>query len=245
MSLLATLPTVPTKRATKPEQLTALLYGRPGVGKTYTASHAENSLLLATERGYQHIDGILVKDIRCWSADTEAEKEFGLTNILAVLSKGGHDFKHIVIDTVDNAYELCKAYVCAKEGMSHPSDKKYGKGHALVNNEFKRVLVKAQMMGLGILMTSHARVREVETRNGTQETNCPTLTPGATEAVVNMCDLVLYAFHCKGADDEMVRKMTCAPSETIITKDRTSLISGDLPLDWNELQRLMKGKLSK
>ena len=224
MSLLATLPTVPIKRATKPEQLTALLYGRPGVGKTYTASHAENSLLLATERGYQHIDGILVKDIRCWSADTEANKEHGLTNILAALSKGGHGFKHIVIDTIDNAYELCTA---------------------LVNNEFKRVLIKAQMMGLGILMTSHARVREVETRLGTQETICPTLTPGATEAVVNMCDLVLYAFHCKGEGDEMARKMTCAPSETIVTKDRTSLITGDLPLDWNELQRLMKGKLSE
>ena len=243
MTLLATLPTVPTKRATKPEQLTALLYGRPGVGKTYTASHAENSLLLATERGYQHIDGILVKDIRCWSADSEAEKEFGLTNVLAVLSKGGHDFKHIVIDTIDNAYKLCTEYVCKANGMSHPSDKKYGKGHAMVNNEFERVLTKAQMMGIGMLMTSHARVREVETRTGSQETICPTLTPGATEVVVNLCDLVLYAYYGKGLDDEMERMMTCAPSPTIVTKDRTSLISGEMPLNWNELQRLMKGKL--
>ena len=38
----------------------------------------------------------------------------------------------------DQAYRLCTDYVCAKFKIDHESDLGYGKGYALVNNEFIR-----------------------------------------------------------------------------------------------------------
>jgi hypothetical protein len=40
---------------------------------------------------------------------------------------------------VDNAYKMCSDYVCKKFKIEHESDLGYGKGYALINNEFQRV----------------------------------------------------------------------------------------------------------
>jgi len=48
--------------------------------------------------------------------------------------------KTIVLDTVDNAYKMCSDYVCKKFKIEHESDLGYGKGYALINNEFQRVI---------------------------------------------------------------------------------------------------------
>ena len=39
------------------------IYGRPKTGKTTLASQAEKALLLATEKGYNAIPGIIAQDI--------------------------------------------------------------------------------------------------------------------------------------------------------------------------------------
>lgn len=232
MSLLATLPSQPSKRTTSPEGLIVCLYGPPGVGKTTTAASAKNSIILATEPGYKHLDGVFVQDIRYWDAPSEELASFGLLNNLKVLAKGQHDFKHIVIDTVDLAYDLCLQYECAKHHVDYPSGKDniWGK----ITQEFKRVIRKLSMLGYGVLLISHVRVTEEETRVGPRQIITPSLPPNAMQAVVNACDMVLYA-HVIDTEDGPAHMMQCKPAPHITAKDRTGLLPDSLPLSWHAL----------
>ena len=55
------------------------------------------------------------------------------------IAEGKHPYKTIILDTVDNVYRMCSDYICTKFKIEHESDLGYGKGWALINNEFQRV----------------------------------------------------------------------------------------------------------
>ena len=61
---------------------------------------------------------------------------------------------------------MCSDYVCAKFKIEHESDLGYGKGWALINNEFYRVLTKLAFLPYRLFLVSHVQEKEIETRTG-------------------------------------------------------------------------------
>jgi len=96
------LPKSKTKPKAHLNDLTALVYGPSKIGKSTWCSHAENALFLATEPGLNALE-VFEAPITCWD---------DLLQACAEIAEGKHDFKTIVIDTVDNAYRMCADYVC-------------------------------------------------------------------------------------------------------------------------------------
>ena len=96
----------------------------------------------------------------------------------------------VVLDTVDNAYRMCAEHVCKKHKIEHESDLGYGKGWALINNEFQRVLTKLAFLQEGLFLISHSQEREIETRTGRRTRIVPTLPDKARKIVVGMVDLI-------------------------------------------------------
>jgi hypothetical protein len=66
-------------------------------------------LFLATEPGLNALE-VFEAPITCWD---------DLLQACAEIAEGKHDFKTIVIDTVDNAYRMCADYVCKKFKIEH------------------------------------------------------------------------------------------------------------------------------
>ena len=77
------------------------------------------------------------------------------------LHKGNHGFKTVVIDTIDNLWQLCRQHYIKKYGVEHETDGKlgYGKGSAIILAEFQRVMTKLSLLDMGLLMISHAIVK--------------------------------------------------------------------------------------
>ncbi len=113
-------------------------------------------LFLATEPGLNALDVYQVP-ILSWD---------DLLNACAEIAEGKHPFKTVIIDTIDNAYKFCTDYILKKFKIEHESDLGYGKGYAIVNNEFQRVLTKLAFLPYGLFLVSHAKEIEVETRTG-------------------------------------------------------------------------------
>lgn len=86
------LPTEASKPVTELGKQTILLYGSPKLGKSSFASKAPGSLFLECEPGLNHLEVYKVPTYS-WEAFLEACK---------LVAKGDHNFKTIVIDTVDN-----------------------------------------------------------------------------------------------------------------------------------------------
>jgi hypothetical protein len=176
---------LPTER-TPPKQnladLTVLVYGPSKIGKSTWCSQAEGAVFLATEAGLNNLEVFQVPITR-WEEFLLACRE---------IAEGKHPFRTVVIDTVDNAYRMCADYICAKFKIDHESDLGFGKGYALINNEFHRVLTKVSLLPYGLFLVSHSQEREIETRTGKHTRIVPTLPDKVRKVVLGMVDLILY-----------------------------------------------------
>ncbi len=222
------LPTTKTPVKSSLSDVTILLYGASKIGKTELCSHAPAALFLATEAGLNHVEAYQTP-IKSWPELLDACKE---------IAKGGHQFKTIVLDTVDNAHRFCSEFVCAKHKVEHESDLPYGKGFAAVNAEFFRVLTKLSLLPYGFIMISHAQEKEIDTRTGKQLRIVPTLPNKAAKAVLGMVDLILYAdiekTTARDGTVTMRRVIRTKPTMYYEAGDRTGRLPDTIDLDYDK-----------
>lgn len=221
------LPTQKTPPRDSMSDLTILIYGPSKIGKSTLCSNADNALFIATEAGLNSLD-VYQQPIASWQ---------DMLNVCADIAKGDHQFKTIILDTVDNAYKMCSDYICKKNNIQHESDLGFGKGFTLVNNEFQRVLTKLSLMPYGFYLISHAQDKEMDTPNGKRIKTIPTLPAKAREIVLGMVDIILFC------DMEMVvgpdgkaterRVMRTKPSALYEAGDRTKRLPDVIDLNFS------------
>lgn len=169
-------------------------YGEPKSGKTTTAAHFPEALLLAFEKGYNAIPGIMAQPINKWAEFKQTLRELEKPEIKS-------KFSTIIIDTADIAYDYCTKYICdnAKRpdggfGVDSISDIGYGKGYGMVSQEFDDSLRKIVQMDYGLVLISHATDKTFKNENGEEYNQIvPTLDKRATNIVSRMADIIGYS----------------------------------------------------
>ncbi len=220
------LPSQKTPPKNTLSDLTVLLYGPSKIGKSTWCSQADGALFLATEAGLNSLE-VFQQPIATWDEFLLACKE---------IAEGNHSFKTIIIDTIDNAYRMCTEYICQKGKVEHESDLGFGKGYALVNNEFFRVLNKLALLPYGLFLISHAQEKEIETRTGKLTRIVPTLPEKARKIVLGMVDMILFGDleTTKGEDGKPVhrRVLRTKPHVNYEAGDRTGQLPEVIELDF-------------
>ena len=215
------LPAKKTPPKTILEEQIILIYGAPKIGKSTLASQFNNPLFLAAEAGLNNLEVFQVP-IPTWESFLESCKD---------IAGSKHEFKTVVIDTVDNLFKACREYVQKKNGFAHEADLGFGKGYDLVKSEFSRALVKLSLLPYGLVMISHADIVEIKTRTATISKAVPTLQKSARGIVLGMADIVLYAESIVTDEGEM-RVLKTKPSENWEAGDRTGRLPAVLPLEF-------------
>jgi intein/homing endonuclease len=189
-------------------------------------SQADGALFLATEPGLNHVE-VFQQPISAWDELLVAAKE---------IAEGKHAFRTIVIDTVDNAYRMCAEYICRKHEVEHESDLEYGKGYALVNSEFHRVLNKLALLPYGLFLVSHSQEKEIETRTSKYTKVVPTLPDKARKLVLGLVDVILFCDlePTTGADGKPAyrRVLRTKPNIAYEAGDRTGRLPEVLDLNF-------------
>lgn len=225
------LPTEASKPVTELGKQTILLYGSPKLGKSSFASKAPGSLFFECEPGLNHLEVFKVPTYS-WEAFLEACK---------LVAKGDHNFKTIVIDTVDNAFKMCSDYVCAKHGIEYEGDMGHGKGWALVKNEWHRVLTRLASLPYGLILISHAVDKTIETRTGEYTKTQPSLPDRARNVVLGLVDIILYGDSIAKKDAAgnvtIERVVRTKPHPTYEAGDRTGRLPELLPLDYEQFMK--------
>lgn len=237
------LPTVKTPAKRNLTDLTVLLYGNTKSGKTSWCAQAEDALFFATEPGLNALEVYQVP-IKNWEDLLAAGAEVAEEN---------HSFKTVIIDTIDNAFKMCSEYICKKAKIDHESDLGYGKGYALINNEFQRVLTKLAFLKQGLFLVSHAQEKQFETRTGNYTRVVPTLPDKARKIVLGMVDLILYADiePTQGPDGKWTyrRVLRTKPSQQYEAGDRTGKLPPTIDFDYRAFVEAfdnhVNGKASK
>ena len=164
-----------------------LLYGQPKSGKTTVASRFPKALLLAFEKGFNALEGVFAQPINSWG---EFKKILMELKDPAVQEK----FSTVIIDTCDIAYNYCEKSICSREGVDNVADIAYGKGYALVGQEFDESIRKILQMNYGLILISHATDKTFKDENGNEyQQICPTLDKRGRLICERTCDIIGYS----------------------------------------------------
>lgn len=213
------LPTEKTQPKSTFASMNSVVWGDPKVGKSTFASQIPGALFLATEEG-QNFLSVFRVPIKSWEDLLATAKE---------LQAGKHEFKTLVIDTVDILYSHCERFVCKRENVDNVADLEFGKGFAMVRAEFMRVLNGLNMLGLGLVFISHAKEKEFKTKTQSYTVKVCTLSDKPATMVTGLCDFVLYAY----IDEKGERVMRTKPTKYIIhAGDRSGKLPELLPFQY-------------
>jgi len=228
------LPREKTKPSTELTAKTILLYGPPKIGKSTIASQFPGAIFFECEPGLNELE-VFKMPTYSWDAFKEACK---------LLAEGKHDFKTIVVDTIDNAFRYCTDAVCSQNGVQYEGDLPHGKGWAFVKNEWHRVLTKLASLPYGLVLISHAQDKKIETRTGEYVKTQPSLPDRARAVVLGLVDMILYCDTetVKAEDGAMTihRVIRTKPHPTYEAGDRTGRLPEILPLSFREFEAAFK-----
>ena len=165
-----------------------LLYGPAKVGKTTFGAQMPGELILATERGYNALPGVLVQDITSWSDIKQVVRELKKPEVQAV-------YKSLIIDTIDLAADMCQKYVCNQLGIENIGDGGWtNNGWDKYKREFEDVFRTLAQLGYAILFISHDKEITIKPENGVEYQQIrSSMQTSALKIVENMSDIIAYA----------------------------------------------------
>jgi len=205
-------------------QYTGLIYGREKIGKTTFLSTFPDALFLTTEPGTKGLE-IYEIPIKTWTDLLKAVK----------LLENDNRFKTVIIDTIDNAYDLCLEYVCKRSGIEYPGEdergkKDYGKSWKKIRMEFLRVINRILNTGRGLWFTSHVRETELNSRSGQRWDRIHPSMAGQARAVIEaLVDMFIYAEYMRDKDGNTIRVLICQGDETVWAGHRQAGTGKGLP----------------
>ena len=147
-------------------------------GKTTAAASFPKSLLLAFEKGYNAIGGIVAQDITKW-ADVKL--------VLRQLERPEvrDRFDTIIFDTASIAWDYVESFVCSQNGVTKISDIAWGAGYAQCKKEFESTLRKITLLGYGVVLLAHS-VSRIEKRADGSEVEI--ISPDLPKRAAEICN---------------------------------------------------------
>lgn len=181
------------------------IYGQHGVGKSTFGAMAEAPIFIQTEDGLANIDCA-----RFPLATTYAD----VIAALGALYTEPHEYRTVVIDSVDWLERLIWAEVCRKRGVESIEDIGYGKGYVFALTQWREVLQGLGALrnerGMQVILIAHAQIEKfANPETDTYDRYSPRLHKLASALVQEWCDEVLFAtykVHTKTTNEGFDRK---------------------------------------
>lgn len=134
-----------------------LLFGVEGVGKSTFAANAPSPVFLAAEDGTAQLDVARFPEPKTWRDVFDAVDE---------LTNGEHEYKTVVVDTLDWLEPLCWDHVVTKASspkIKSIEDFGFGKGYVAALDEWRLLLAKFEQLrlrrGMHVIFLAHSWIK--------------------------------------------------------------------------------------
>ena len=237
------LPENKRRDITKREKNKIWIYGQSFSGKTTLANQFPDPLMLNTDSNVFNVDApyLLINDI--------VEKDGRIENrtlgwevfleALATLEAKDNTFKTIVVDLVEDLYELCRSYTFKKFGIEHESDSGFGKGFDLVSKEFFDAMKRLTNMNYeNIILIS----KEDSSTNITKKTseNITRIKPDIREKVARKLEGMVDVVVRTQVDNDNYL-LSFKSDEFVFGGGRLKIKGQVIKNDYNELMKILNG----
>lgn len=229
--------------------LRLMLYGVPGVGKSTFASAAPNAIFLGAEDGSNNLDVARFPIPASWGDVLDA---------LGELARTKHEYRTLVIDTVDSLEPLCWQVVIGRDSKAKTLEDVgggYGKGAKAAVDEwrvFMSALERVRAAGITTVLLAHAQVKTFKNPEGPDyDRFSMKMEPQAGSVLAEWCDMQLFAQfeawvkqergqRAKGASTD-VRIVHTQRTAAFDAKNRYSL-PDRLPLGWDDIMSAVRDR---
>ena len=164
------------------------IYGPPKCGKTTFGSKMPGALLLAFERGYNALPGVVAQDITTWGEMKQVVRELKKPEVK-------ERFKSLIVDTADIAADCCQKYMCNQLGIENIGDGGWTvNGWAKYKKEFEDTFRTLTQLGYAVVFISHDKEKTIAPQNAKEYQQIgSSMQSSALSIIENMSDIIGYA----------------------------------------------------
>lgn len=224
-----------------PRRWTWLIFGGFGVGKTKLASQIKDSYFLKLEPGHDCIPHY-GDDCYNWQ---------DLLEVVALIIKEQHNFKTVVVDPFDKAYDYCMEYILNKHGWKDITDPGWGRGFEALKQEFYRPFLALKQKGFGMMFLGGERIESASFGGIEYSKYWPDLPKTGRQVLCPFVNVIGWMRIERKEDDgamRMVRVISFDPRPDVCGRDRSNLLArhGDIIVEpeamcWKRLEEKLKG----
>lgn len=210
-----------------------MIHGVQGVGKSSWASTSDHPVFIQTEDGLGEID----------CAKFPLARSLG--DVMAALEElrtATHEFKTIVIDSLDWLERLIWADVCRAENVSNIEKIGFQKGYTYALNYWRPFLDALDRLRrdrqMAVILIAHTKIEKFQTpEDSAFDRFSPRLHKLAAALVMEWCDEVFFATYSITTDPKKVKNtiperiMRTSEGPTHVAKNRLNM-PYELPLEW-------------
>lgn len=215
------------------------IYGAPKVGKTTLGSEMPKPLLLALERGYNALGGIIAQDITTWAEIKQVVRELKKPEVK-------ERFSTIIIDTVDVAATYCEKYICNQYGVDAIGAIPYGQGWTLLKKEFEEVFRTMTQLDYAVYFIAHYKEGSFKKQDGFEySTIRPSVTDTYNKIIENMADIYGYMY-VENNNGEVNRRIRLrSEDDSVRCGSRFKYIAPDIGADYKDLVKALNDAIDK
>lgn len=217
------------------------IYGKPFSGKTTFATKAPKHYILNTDGNAQYttesyklitdevtVTGRITKRKLAWEVlEEEIEK-----------LECGSDYETIIVDLVDDTYELCRLYMYNKLGISHESDDSF-RAWDKIRTRYLSTMRRLLNLPYDIILISHEDTsKDITKRSGE---NITAIKPNITDKVANKL-AGMVAFVGRTVVDGDKYTLQIKTDEVTFGGGRLGVNNVVIPLEWEEVVGLFGNK---
>ena len=196
--------------------------------KTSFQAQIPNNLIFCFEKGVNFLPGVFAVDVPKWVEFKALLKQLEKDEIK-------QKFNTVTIDTVSLAYDLCTQYICSQNNVKTIGELAYGRGYALVKDEFTNALRQISMLGYGIVLITHAKVKNVKIDDDTTvEIASPNIPDRAQDVVNALVDIIGY-IDVSYENGTAVRTLITRGTPNIVAGSRLKYLASRIPFGYDEL----------
>lgn len=220
-----------------------LVFGADGCGKSTFGSQAPNPIFIGAEDGTSNLDISRFPQPKTWK---------DVINYLTILKTENHDYKTVVIDSLDWIEPILHKEICQEYGVNsiEKAAGGYGKGYLESLNkwgDFIKCCSELREKGLNIILIAHAEV--VKFSDPMMQTEYDRyqlkLYKKSAALIREFCDAVLFATYEMFTKKDGGRTRAFGEGVRVVFTERRPGFDAknrfglpyQLPLDWNEFEK--------
>ena len=240
---MATLPKNERRSATVPTKRTMWLYGAPFSGKTTFADSAPDPLMLNTDGNAEYVTAPYVSiqdEVTVTGRITQRKMAWAVfKDYIEELEKGQNDFKTIVVDLVNDTYEMCRLYMYDKLGITHESDDTF-RAWAKVRTEYLSTMRRVVHLPYeNIILLSHEdSTKDLTKKSGEKVTSIkPKMADKVADSLAGMVGFVGRVYV-----DDGKHMLSIKSDEVVYGGGRLGISDVVIPLEWKAVTELFNKK---